>query len=122
MTKWEAIATPREFGGLEIINTRLINDCLLVKWIWRLVKKEDSLWCKILYGKYLKGKDFFSSSGRGGGGSQFWRGLHKVKKLFKWRTVHRVGKENQTRFWIDVWLDRVPLSVSFYELYWLIVT
>jgi hypothetical protein len=68
MTKWEAIATPREFGGLEIINTRLINDCLLVKWIWRLVKKEDSLWCKILYGKYLKGKDFFSSSGRGGGG------------------------------------------------------
>jgi hypothetical protein len=45
-----------------------------------------------------------------------------VKKLFKWRTVHRVGKENQTRFWIDVWLDRVPLSVSFYELYWLIVT
>jgi hypothetical protein len=92
-----------------------MNDCFLVKWIWRLVNKVESLWYKILDMKYLKGKDFFSTSGRGG--SQFWRGLHKVKKLVKWGAVHKVGKGDQTRFWIDVWLDRVTLSVSFYELY-----
>jgi hypothetical protein len=28
-----------------------------------------------------------------------------------------MGKGDQTRFWTDVWLDRVTLSVSFYELY-----
>jgi hypothetical protein len=39
---------PREFGGLGIINTRIMNECLLVKWIWRLVNKEDSLWYRIL--------------------------------------------------------------------------
>jgi hypothetical protein len=35
-----------------------MNDCLLVKWIWRIVNREDPLWCRILYKKYMQGKDF----------------------------------------------------------------
>jgi hypothetical protein len=31
--------------------------------------------------------------------------------------VHKVGRGDQTKFWTDVWLDRVPLKVSFYELF-----
>jgi hypothetical protein len=45
--------------GLGIINTRIINDCLLVTWE----------------------RGFFDS--RTKGVSQFWQGLHKVKHLFK---------------------------------------
>jgi hypothetical protein len=65
MAKWEALATPREFGGLRIINTRIMNGCMLVKWVWRLVNKEDSLWSRILRGEYLRDKDFFSSTDSG---------------------------------------------------------
>jgi hypothetical protein len=65
MAKWEALATPREFGGLRIINTRIMNGCVLVKWVWRLVNKEDSLWSRILRGEYLRDKDFFSSTDSG---------------------------------------------------------
>jgi hypothetical protein len=36
-----------------------MNDCLLVKWIWKIVNKEDSLWCDLLYASYMKSKDFF---------------------------------------------------------------
>jgi hypothetical protein len=43
------------------------------------------------------GLGFFSPH-QVGGGSHFWRGLHKVNKLFKWRVVHKVGKGDQTRF------------------------
>jgi hypothetical protein len=64
-----------------IINTRRMNDCLLVKWIWKIINKEDSLWCQLLHKKYLNDFDFFSS--RSQGGSQFWKGFHKVKHLFK---------------------------------------
>jgi hypothetical protein len=53
------------------------------------VNRDQSLWCKLLYAKYMKNKDFFST--RSGGGSQFWRGLHKVKHLFKRGAVHKVG-------------------------------
>jgi hypothetical protein len=31
MAKWEMVSRPKNQGGLRIINTRLMNDCLLVK-------------------------------------------------------------------------------------------
>jgi hypothetical protein len=58
MDKWDSLTVPKEFGGLEILNTRMMNDCLLVKWIWRIVNREDPLWCRILYKKYMQDKDF----------------------------------------------------------------
>jgi hypothetical protein len=33
MAKFEMISRPKDQGGLGIINTRIMNDCLLVKWI-----------------------------------------------------------------------------------------
>lgn len=36
MAKWEMVCRPKDQGGLGIINTRLMNDCLLVKWIWKI--------------------------------------------------------------------------------------
>jgi hypothetical protein len=65
MAKWESITNPRDCGGLGIINTRRVNDCLLVKWIWKIVNKEDSLCCDLLYAKYMKNADFFHLSQRG---------------------------------------------------------
>jgi hypothetical protein len=51
MAKWESITNPRDFGGLIIINTR--------RMIWKIVNREDSLWCDLLYAKYMKNSDFF---------------------------------------------------------------
>jgi hypothetical protein len=33
MAKWDRIIVPKEYGGLGIINTMVMNDCLLNKWI-----------------------------------------------------------------------------------------
>jgi hypothetical protein len=65
MAKWECLATPREYGGLGIIDTRRLNDCLLIKWIWKIVNKEDSMWSRLLYKKYMQNKDFFPTKGQG---------------------------------------------------------
>jgi hypothetical protein len=94
--KWESLTVPREFGGMGIINTRRMNDCLLAKWIWKIVNREDSMWCRLMTKKYMGDKDFFST--RSQGGSQFWRGLHKVKHLFKWRAMNKVGNGRKTKF------------------------
>jgi hypothetical protein len=56
------------------------------------VDKEDSLWSRLLYKKYMHNKDFFSTKGQGG--SQFWKGLYRVKHLFKWDAVNKVGCGN----------------------------
>lgn len=33
MAKWDMVSRPKDQGGLGIINTKTMNECLLVKWI-----------------------------------------------------------------------------------------
>jgi hypothetical protein len=40
MAKWESITIPIKFGGMRIINTKRMNECLPVKWIWKIVNRE----------------------------------------------------------------------------------
>jgi hypothetical protein len=40
MIKWEALAVPRDSGGLGFIETRVMNTALLSKWIFRLESKD----------------------------------------------------------------------------------
>jgi hypothetical protein len=65
MAKWDSLTVPKKFGWLGILNTRRMNDCLLVKWIWRIVNREDSLWCRIMYKKYMHNKDFLHQRAKG---------------------------------------------------------
>ena len=99
MAKWEMVTRPKDQGGLGIINTRLMNDCLLVKWIWKIHQEPDSLWFQQLKAKYMNRVNFFSSKCKGA--SQFWQGLHKVKHLFKWGAIFKVGNGKNCRFWQD---------------------
>jgi len=41
------------------MNTRLMNDRLLVKWIWKILQEPDALWFKLLKAKYMVGTNFF---------------------------------------------------------------
>lgn len=50
--KW-SLARPKDQGGLGIINIKIINECLLVKWIWKILQEPDELWFKILQAKYI---------------------------------------------------------------------
>jgi hypothetical protein len=81
MIKWDAVCRPKEFGGLGILNTRIFNECIITKWIWKIYTQHDRLWVRLLTAKYMKNGDFYDS--RAENGSQFWKRLHKVKHLFK---------------------------------------
>ena len=59
--------------------------------------------------------NFFNSKSEGT--SQFWQGLHKVKHLFKWGAIDKVGDGSLTSFWSDVWLGQSPLKIQFSDLF-----
>jgi len=48
MVKWEALVRPKEFGGVGFLDIRVMNICLLVKWIERLEKRDDSICIQLL--------------------------------------------------------------------------
>lgn len=83
MVKWENVCLPKDFWGLGVLNTRMMNEDLLTKWDWRILsnQKED-ICCQLLRAKYMKRKSLQQCNGDGG--SQFWRGINKVKGNFRW--------------------------------------
>lgn len=58
MAKWDMVSRPKDQGGLGIINKQIMNDCLLVKWIWKIFQQPNELWFKILKAKYMGDNSF----------------------------------------------------------------
>lgn len=115
MVKWESVCRPRDQGGLGVTNTHIMNDCLLVKWIWKIMQGSEDIWFKLLKAKYMPAGGFFQS--RAGDGSQFWKGLHKVKHMFRWGSQHKVGNGRVTSFWDDYWVGDTTLRLKYPNLY-----
>jgi hypothetical protein len=76
LTKWNIVCSPKDLGGLGVIDLDLQNKCLLSKWIFKLIN-EDGLWQTILRNKYMRGKTFTEVEHMHGD-SHFWAGLMKV--------------------------------------------
>jgi hypothetical protein len=48
MVDWATVCKPREFGGLGVLNTKVMNIALLLKWIWKIYQDADGLWVDLL--------------------------------------------------------------------------
>jgi len=59
MVKWAALNRPKEFGGLGFLDVRVMNKCLLAKWIDKLERGNDRLCCSLLRKKYLGHRSIF---------------------------------------------------------------
>jgi hypothetical protein len=46
--RWEALCKPKSLVGLGIVDTKLMNICLMAKWIWKVYAGEQGLWADIL--------------------------------------------------------------------------
>ena len=54
---------------------------------------------------------------RGAHGSQFWKGLQKVKMKFEWGAVFKVNNGKKTKFWENIWIKDTKLKEAFPRLY-----
>lgn len=115
MIKWDPLAKPKDFGGLGFTDIRVMNSCLMVKWIDSLERGDDSLCCTLLRKKYLGDNSIFQI--RNKHGSQFWRSLLNLRDDYQKGRVIEIKSGRQTRFWQDVWIGGVPLMVTFQRLF-----
>jgi mannosylglycoprotein endo-beta-mannosidase len=111
------VCRPKDQGGLGIINSRLFNAALMIKWIWRIFDRAEhnNLWFKLLRAKYMNVDNIFAENSQGG--SQFWRSLHKIKHLFKLGAKFLPGSGERIFFWTDWWHGDGPLAIRFSRLF-----
>lgn len=55
MVKWEALAAPKNHGGLGFIDTKAMNIALLAKWIYKVDRGDNNLAVEVLRKKYTMG-------------------------------------------------------------------
>lgn len=96
LAKWDLLCRPKDQSGLGIIDLQIHNQCLLSKWIFKLLN-EDRMWQSILNNKYL-GSKTLSQTNVKQGDSHFWRGLMKIKDQFLSCGSFIVKDGTQTRF------------------------
>jgi hypothetical protein len=92
-TKWEMMSRSKDQTGLSIINTTTMNECLLVKWICKILQQPDELWFRILKAKYMDGCNLFLAI------VKFWQGPHKVKHMIKRGVIFKIGDGKTCKFW-----------------------
>jgi hypothetical protein len=111
MAKWELLASLKSAGGLGFTNTRVMNKCLLAKWIFKIEGGEDNICCNLLRQKYLGDKGFFSCKKRNC--SQFWKSLQYIKDDCARGIRYIVGDGKKARFSHGTWIGECTLKIAF---------
>ncbi|GKC10333.1 RNA-directed DNA polymerase, eukaryota [Tanacetum coccineum] len=116
---WNKVLASKNHGGLGISSFFALNRALLLKWIWRFISSDGSLWSKVIQALYGKRIDFHATKF-----SSIWcsiiRELHQLKDNgfdFWEHCKIRIGNGFSTRFWYDLWIGDMPLYAKFPRLF-----
>ncbi|GJW37310.1 RNA-directed DNA polymerase, eukaryota [Tanacetum coccineum] len=106
-------------GGLGVSSFFALNRALLLKWVWRFISGDGSLWCKVIQAIYGSKFDLHVTDQ-----PSIWCSiLREVKSLkdsgfdFSSHCKKRIGDGSCTSFWYDIWLADAPLCVQFPRLF-----
>ncbi|MCI31364.1 RNA-directed DNA polymerase (Reverse transcriptase), partial [Trifolium medium] len=113
MIKWDILTLPRIGGGLSIRNLSTMNNACLMKMGWELKQHNDSLWCKVLRGKYGRGQLEEGNATAKVSDSFIWKGV-----ISAWNNITRfeewsLGDGKSIHVWHDKWLgDQLVLATD----------
>ena len=90
---WEKVTQPKKEGGLGFQMVRGRNLALLAKLNWRFQTEGDSLWVKVLKGKYCNARRLSSSNRDKLPCSRIWSAMKKGSIVFQKGVRWTIGRE-----------------------------
>ncbi|KAJ4769736.1 Ribonuclease H-like superfamily protein [Rhynchospora pubera] len=94
---------PKAYGGFGLINLKLQNISLLIRWIWWLYKQPASLWTCIAKQLYAKRDHNIPPLAWNAQGSFFWNDIFNLRLYFQLSTKSVVTSGSNTLLWYDNW-------------------
>ena len=111
---WKSICIPREEGGLGLRRVKHWNDAAVMKHIWKLFYRKDSIWVAWVRTVLLKGGSIWSTK-TPSRCSWSWRKILQFRHRMRLFIRHRVFRGNGTFLWHDFWNPMGPLLSVFGE-------
>ncbi|GKC02423.1 RNA-directed DNA polymerase, eukaryota [Tanacetum coccineum] len=116
---WDKVLASKKNGGLSVSSFYALNRALLLKWVWRFLSQDGSLWSQVISAIHGSCLDSHSSKIY----STWGYILREVQVLaskgfdFLSHCKIRVGDGSNTRFWLDTWILDMPLCVRFPRIF-----
>nr|GEY59478.1 RNA-directed DNA polymerase, eukaryota, reverse transcriptase zinc-binding domain protein [Tanacetum cinerariifolium] len=110
---WDKVLVSKKNGSLGVSSFHALNRALLLKWVWRFLSQDGSLWYRVIQALYSASLELHLVNQ-----SLIWCSiLRKMQVLiskgfdFVSYCKKRVGDGHNTRFWYDSWVFDQPLRV-----------
>ncbi|GKB16706.1 hypothetical protein Tco_0850629 [Tanacetum coccineum] len=102
---WDKVLASKKKGGLGVSSYFALNRALLLKWVWRFVSQDDSLWFRVI--QAVHGDKIDSHSVRK---VSIWSSILKEVQVLKSSGFDflsycskRIGDGQSTSFWKETW-------------------
>jgi hypothetical protein len=114
LAAWDMVCVPNKKGGLGILNLKLQNQGLLLKYLHKFYN-EDTPWVHLLWNSYYTGKVPHALNPCG---SFWWKDICKLMPIYRAISSTQIGNEGTVLFWKDKWLntivsDEYPIAFSY---------
>lgn len=110
-------AVSKKEGGLCIKNLKSQNQSSMLKWLWRFVSHEESLWKEVIKEKYdMEGK-WTTKTVEGPYGVSLWKSIRNLWPKLMNKVSFKVGNDMKIYFWEDKWLGQGALKQLFPDLH-----
>jgi hypothetical protein len=108
LASWQMVCRPKKKGGLGILNLKLQNEALLLKYLHKFYNKIDTPWVHLLWNTYYQGRIPHAMDSVG---SFWWKDICKLMPIFRGFAVSSINNGAMTLFWKDSWLDGILQEV-----------
>lgn len=110
LMSWQKLCRYKENGGLSFREISTLNQALLAKQWWRLIRNPNSMVDTVYKARYCRGSSFLNSK-LGSRPSAIWRSLLWGCDMPKWSSRWKVGNGNIISIYNENWLPRPPFKV-----------
>jgi hypothetical protein len=102
---WDVLTRPKTFGGVGSRDLKILNQAMLARQCWRIIKNPESLCARLLKSIYYPRGNFLDTVFRQDA-SPSWRGIEYGLELIKEGLIMRIGNGEKTDLRRDNWLPR----------------
>jgi hypothetical protein len=114
LVAWDFVCRDYREGGLGIKNLRIQNECLLKKFVHRLLVEPNSPWARWARLTHLNGKDLGDQTTNQ---TRAWVQINSMIEIYRNSTCVQIGDGKCTSMWKDKWTTNGPLCFQFPALF-----